>query len=202
MVNPSIRCSGSCHGNLAAQNGRVHFTTPNNCKQFPSSDNLHITKRCRTSSCLMPEYSRSCSSSSHSYDTLAQDENLLNSSRPTFSEPSASIPGKIVLEEHVSTDLFNAAFTAPYYNNTNELPTASRPTNSTSKNRTNATNLIERVRQMDTANIISTSVVFCVGYPFEDDLEIAGWFDRLEMNGDTKKKIAYGNSRTLFKLGL
>ena len=92
MVNPSIRCSGSCHGNLAAQNGRVHFTTPNNCKQFPSSDNLHITKRCRTSSCLMPEYSRSCSSSSHSYDTLAQDEILPDSGGPTFNEPSASIP--------------------------------------------------------------------------------------------------------------
>ena len=199
MANPSIRCSGSCHGNLAAQNGRAHFTTPNNCKQFPSSDNLHITKRCRTSSCLMPEYSRSCSSSSHSYDTLAQDEILPDSGRPTFNEPSASIPGKVVLEEHVSTNLFNSLHSA-YYNNTNKLPTASRPTDSTLENRMSATNLTERVRQINTANIISTSVVFCVDYPFEDDLEIAGWFDRLEMNGDTKRKIAYGNSG-MFKLG-
>ena len=63
----------------------------------------------------------------------------------------------------------------------------------------NATNLAERVRQMDTADIISNSVVFCVDYPFEDDLGIAGWFDRLEMNGNTKRKIAYGNSK-MFKL--
>ena len=62
----------------------------------------------------------------------------------------------------------------------------------------NATNLAERVRQMDTANI-NTSVVFCVDYPFENDLEISGWFDRLEMNGNTKRKIAYGNSK-MFKL--
>ena len=65
----------------------------------------------------------------------------------------------------------------------------------------NATNLTERVRQMDTTKIISISVVFSVDYPFEDDLEIAGWFDRLEMNGNTKRKIAYRNARTLFKLG-
>lgn len=197
MANPSIRCSGSCHGNLAAQNGRAHFTTPNNYRQFLTSDNLHITKRCRTSSCLMPEYSRSCSSSSHSYDILAQDEILPDSGRPTFNEPSASIPGKVVLEEHVSTGLFN---TVPHYNNTNKLPMASRPIDSTLKNRMNATNLTERVRQMNTANIISTSLMFCVNYPFEDDLEVAGWFDRLEMNGNTKRKIAYGNSR-MFKLG-
>ena len=107
-----------------------------------------------------------------------------------------------MLEEHVSTDLFDTVFTMPYYNNTNKLSTASRPTDSTLENRMSATNLTKRVRQMDTANIISTSVVFCVGYPFEDDLEVAGWFDRLELNGNTKKKIAYGNSRTLFKLGL
>lgn len=44
-------------------------------------------------------------------------------------------------------------------------------------------------------------VVFSVDYLFEDDLEIAGWFDRLKMNGNTKRKIAYGNARMLFKLG-
>ena len=105
-----------------------------------------------------------------------------------------------MLEEHVSTDLFDTVFTMPYYNNTNKLSTASRPTDSTLENRMSATNLTKRVRQMNTANIISTSVVFCVDYPFVDDLEIAGWFDRLEMNGNTKRKFAYGNSR-MFKLG-
>ena len=43
-------------------------------------------------------------------------------------------------------------------------------------------------------------VMFSVDYPFEDDLEIAGWFDRLEMNIETKEKIGYGNARKLLKL--
>lgn len=42
--------------------------------------------------------------------------------------------------------------------------------------------------------------MFSVDYPFEDDLEIASWFDRLEMNGNTKREIAYGHARMLFKL--
>lgn len=44
-------------------------------------------------------------------------------------------------------------------------------------------------------------VMFSVDYPFEDDVEIASWFDRLELNGNTKKKLAYQNARTLLKLG-
>jgi predicted TIM-barrel fold metal-dependent hydrolase len=34
-------------------------------------------------------------------------------------------------------------------------------------------------------------VMFSVNYPFEDDVEIGSWFDRLELSGNTKKKIGY-----------
>jgi gamma-resorcylate decarboxylase len=43
-------------------------------------------------------------------------------------------------------------------------------------------------------------VMFSVDYPFEDNVEIAGWFDRLAMNSRAKEKLAYGNARTLLKL--
>jgi 2,3-dihydroxybenzoate decarboxylase len=43
-------------------------------------------------------------------------------------------------------------------------------------------------------------VMFSVDYPFEDDVQIAGWFDRLEMNTETKEKIGYGNARKLLRL--
>lgn len=43
-------------------------------------------------------------------------------------------------------------------------------------------------------------VMFSVDYPFEDDVKIVGWFDRLEMNTETKEKIGYGNARKLLKL--
>jgi len=52
---------------------------------------------------------------------------------------------------------------------------------------------------MDMLRVTGEDRVFSVDYPFDDDLEIAGWFDRLEMN--TKRKIAYGHARMLFKLG-
>ena len=44
-------------------------------------------------------------------------------------------------------------------------------------------------------------VMFSVDYPFEDDLEIASWFDRLELSGRTKRKMGFENARTLLKLG-
>lgn len=44
-------------------------------------------------------------------------------------------------------------------------------------------------------------VMFSVDYPFEDDVEIGSWFDRLELNGNTKKKIGYENARKLLNLG-
>lgn len=38
-------------------------------------------------------------------------------------------------------------------------------------------------------------------YPFEDGVEIASWFDGLEMNTHTKEKMAYENAITMLKLG-
>ncbi|KAI7778972.1 hypothetical protein LA080_001489 [Diaporthe eres] len=43
-------------------------------------------------------------------------------------------------------------------------------------------------------------VMFSVDYPFEDDTEIGTWFDRLEMNTHTKKKLAYENARRILRL--
>ncbi|RDW58279.1 hypothetical protein BP5796_12209 [Coleophoma crateriformis] len=43
-------------------------------------------------------------------------------------------------------------------------------------------------------------VMFSVDYPFEDNIEIGSWFDRLQLSGHTKKKIGYQNARTLLKL--
>lgn len=44
-------------------------------------------------------------------------------------------------------------------------------------------------------------VMFSVDYPFEDHVEIGGWFDRLELNGNMKRKIGYQNARNLLKFG-
>jgi predicted TIM-barrel fold metal-dependent hydrolase len=55
---------------------------------------------------------------------------------------------------------------------------------------------------MDTLKRVGEDrVMFSVDYPFEDEVEIGGWFDRLELNGNTKKKIGYQNARNLLKLG-
>jgi 2,3-dihydroxybenzoate decarboxylase len=43
-------------------------------------------------------------------------------------------------------------------------------------------------------------VMFSVDYPFEDDLEISGWFDRIQMSLSTKQAIAYGNAKRLLKI--
>jgi predicted TIM-barrel fold metal-dependent hydrolase len=43
--------------------------------------------------------------------------------------------------------------------------------------------------------------IFSVNYPLEDDLEIAAWFDGLEFNEQTRRKIGYENETTLLKLG-
>jgi predicted TIM-barrel fold metal-dependent hydrolase len=44
-------------------------------------------------------------------------------------------------------------------------------------------------------------VMFSVDYPFEDSVEIGGWFDRLELSGGTKKRIGYLNAKKLLRLG-
>ena len=40
---------------------------------------------------------------------------------------------------------------------------------------------------MDTLRRVGEDrLMFSVDYPFEDDVEIGGWFDRLQLNGDSK----------------
>ncbi|KAH8901483.1 hypothetical protein GQ53DRAFT_851248 [Thozetella sp. PMI_491] len=94
----------------------------------------------------------------------AQKEIALSSGRPTFDDESAlysPISGKIVLEEHVSTSLFLAAFTTPFANNTNEIPYGAAVYQADVQSRLNVTSIAERVQQMDAANI-SVSVVSLV----------------------------------------
>lgn len=45
-------------------------------------------------------------------------------------------------------------------------------------------------------------VMFSVDYPFEDATEISSWFDRLEMNTHTKKKLGYENAGRILKLNV
>lgn len=55
---------------------------------------------------------------------LAQNvpqEIIINSGRPTFYDPTTSVPGKIALEEHVGNSLFAGTFTTPFVNFTNEV---------------------------------------------------------------------------------
>jgi 2,3-dihydroxybenzoate decarboxylase len=88
-------------------------------------------------------------------------EIFLNSGRPTFEDESSlytPIPGKVVLEEHVSTSLFQAAFTTPFQNNTNEIPYGSPAYQLDVRTRLNVTDIAERVHQMDIANISVTVV--------------------------------------------
>jgi predicted TIM-barrel fold metal-dependent hydrolase len=54
---------------------------------------------------------------------------------------------------------------------------------------------------MDTLRSVGEDrVMFSADYPYEDDLEMAAWFDRLELNGRTKRKIGFENARVLLKL--
>lgn len=55
---------------------------------------------------------------------------------------------------------------------------------------------------MDTVRVSGEDrVLFSVDYPFEDAVEIGGWFDRLGWSGRTKWKIGEGNARSLLRLG-
>lgn len=53
--------------------------------------------------------------------TYTPQQVIINSGRPTFYDPSTSIPGKIALEEHVGNSLFSGAYTTPFVNFTNEV---------------------------------------------------------------------------------
>ncbi|KAI9650466.1 hypothetical protein NHQ30_000482 [Ciborinia camelliae] len=48
------------------------------------------------------------------------------------------------------------------------------------------------------SSIGEKKIMFSVDYPFEDDVEQAGWFDGLELPKNTKDMIAFGNAKTLF----
>jgi gamma-resorcylate decarboxylase len=88
----------------------------------------------------------------------AQELVPLNSGRPTFYDLTPSIPGKIVLEEHVTTNLFNPAFTTPFFNNTNEIFYGQPAYIADVGGRLTGASIAERVHQMDISNI-SISVV-------------------------------------------
>lgn len=49
-------------------------------------------------------------------------------------------------------------------------------------------------------SIEAERVLFSVDYSFEDDEEQGGWFDGLEMPGNVKDGIAFGNAKKLFGL--
>lgn len=42
--------------------------------------------------------------------------------------------------------------------------------------------------------------MFSVDYPFEDTVEIGGWFDRLDLSTRTKERVGWRNARELLKL--
>ena len=90
-------------------------------------------------------------------------EVAINAGRPAIFDCAVSFPGKIVLEEHVTSNLFRDAFTTPVFNNTNELPYDEAIYLADVGPRLLATDIVERVHQMDLANI-SVSVV-TRGYP-------------------------------------
>jgi 2,3-dihydroxybenzoate decarboxylase len=86
-----------------------------------------------------------------SQSTYVPQEIIINSGRPTFYDPSTSIPGKIALEEHVGNSLFSGTYTTPFVNFTNEvnydIPIYAQDV------LPRLTNIDSRVAAMDAANI-------------------------------------------------
>ncbi|KUJ06841.1 uncharacterized protein LY89DRAFT_398923 [Mollisia scopiformis] len=82
----------------------------------------------------------------------------INSGRPTFYDPSLSIPGKIALEEHVGNSLFSGTFTTPFVNFTNEvnfdIPIYANDV------MPRLTNIDSRVAAMDAANVSISVLMF------------------------------------------
>lgn len=89
-------------------------------------------------------------------------EVAINSGRPTFFNPSVFLPGKIALEEHVTTNLFQASYTVPFYNNTNEISYGQASYTADVGPRMVASSIEERVQQMDLANISVSVVQFAI----------------------------------------
>lgn len=90
-------------------------------------------------------------------------ELAINSGRPTFFDSSVSFPGKIVLEEHVTSNLFQSSCTTPFFNNTNEIAYGQAVYIADVGSRLLQTSIAEWVHQMDLANI-SMSIV-SMGHP-------------------------------------
>lgn len=85
-------------------------------------------------------------------------EVIINSGRPTFYDPSTSIPGKIAIEEHVGNSLFSGTYTTPFVNYTNEVNFDDTVYVADVVNR--ITNIDSRVAAMDAANISKTVLLF------------------------------------------
>jgi hypothetical protein len=56
--------------------------------------------------------------------------------------------------------------------------------------------LVDRLRSVGEDRVVSSA-----DYSYEDDLEMAAWFDRAVLNGRTKRKIGVENARAFLKLG-
>lgn len=86
------------------------------------------------------------------------EEIIVNSGRPTFSDPTFSVPGKIALEEHVGTELFAGTYTTPFVNFTNEVLFDAAAYIKDAAPR--LTNIDSRVQAMNSANISIQIVMF------------------------------------------
>jgi predicted TIM-barrel fold metal-dependent hydrolase len=89
--------------------------------------------------------------------TIAGPAAPSESVRPTFDPPPfPSIPGKIILEEHANTNVYPAAFSYPYVNNTNEIffgTPAYRADVASRLNGSDPAALTQRVAEMDKGNV-------------------------------------------------
>jgi 2,3-dihydroxybenzoate decarboxylase len=56
--------------------------------------------------------------------------------------------------------------------------------------------LVDRLRSVGVDR-----VVYSADYSYENDLEMAAWFDRAVLNGRTKRNIGFENARVLLKSG-
>jgi len=55
---------------------------------------------------------------------------------------------------------------------------------------------VDRLRSVGEDRVVSSE-----DYSYEDDLEMAAWFDRAVLSGRTKRKIGVENARAFLKLG-
>ncbi|QSZ30995.1 hypothetical protein DSL72_000556 [Monilinia vaccinii-corymbosi] len=84
--------------------------------------------------------------------------------RPTFTSLQTSVSGKIVLEEHINTAVFNVSYTTPYFPLTDEIPYTAKSYQGTTGSRLDgsASSIAARIEEMDKANI-SISILSLTG---------------------------------------